>query len=117
MLYPFTKEKTGVLKAILPCKATHPDLIIYTAPYTCTFGFFLVVFCMSGRASVSRITGYLSSVSMEMFICQGTTLAVALYLSSLLCGALCVMAALACDILLAIMVHEISMYVSKKIRI
>lgn len=35
----------------------------------------------------------------------------------LLCGALCVMAALACDILLAIMVHEISMYVSKKIRI
>lgn len=116
MLYPFTKEKTGVLKAILPCKAAHPDLIIYTAPYTCTLEF-LVVFCISGRASVSRITGYLSSVSMEMFICQGITLAVALYLSSLICGALCVMAALACDILLAIMVHEISLYVSKKIRI
>ena len=94
MLYPFTKEKTGVHKAILPCKAIHPDLIIYTAPY-----------------------GYLSSVSMEMFICQVITLAVALYLSSLLCGAFCVMAALACDILLTIMVHEISMYVSKKIRI
>lgn len=70
MLYPFTKEKTGVLKAILPCKTTHP-----TAPYSCTLGFFLVVFFMSGRASVSRITGYLSSVSMEMFICQGITLA------------------------------------------